>query len=286
MGLVERFATGAISTRVRAAFERTPFAATCPQGPAALAYFFRVDPAYAVSQRDRVGEAVSESREFCQRRGVMRAVALRRMLPAVEEAALAQLDDPRPWVVEDALGMLTLFASPAAEAPILRAFERWHGQWRHRASELDARDPRPDEVEWATNIERAFLESLLTGVAWPVTPARRTRVERLCLSRSCRDADELSSTPIVAEHSLAVFMPDLPQSEPTYLSHAFMWNTSRLFAHLAASPAGTTWTWSVHEDHRESVLYPTSRWLPGQEAAAFDTVRRFVEARGMRLVRR
>jgi hypothetical protein len=52
--LIERFATGRLRANVAQVFEREPRAAVCPQGPVLLAYFFRVDPAYAETQLDRI----------------------------------------------------------------------------------------------------------------------------------------------------------------------------------------------------------------------------------------
>ncbi len=217
ISVIERVGSGRIRRRVARVFERRAFAVPCPQGPIALAYFFRVDPAYAVGQLDRVGAAADGSTHLCSNSRLLVSVAQHRRLPAIEAAAIARLSDPRPWIVDDAAEMLRRYGSAAAEAALWRAFERWSQRWTPRATEFSRFINHSTEVDSALRVERALSEALVGGTRWYFDSPDESRRLALCVSEGCRSgtwAGSFSSEP----PGIRVTPPLRPHASP----HAFV----------------------------------------------------------------
>ena len=119
---IERYATSSIATEVTAAYAKSR--PTCRDAIPALAYFFRAYPSVARNQLGRVWTALGEADEAC-REGLLLLVAMRRMTPSLEDAAIAALASPDAAMIAGAAKMLSKHGSGRAEAALWRAFE--HG---------------------------------------------------------------------------------------------------------------------------------------------------------------
>jgi hypothetical protein len=285
ISVIERAGSSRIRRRVIRAFERAPFAATCPHGPVALAYFFRVEPAYAVRQLDRVADASQEATHFCRNSSILLSVARHGWMPALEDAAIARLRDPRLWMVVDAAETLGRYGSARSEEVLWRAFGAWRARWASRAAELDS-GPRTNDRDWAWATEDTLAEALLDGSAWRGDAAAEARIATLCVSRRCRSR-HVGPNDFYDRPTIAVSAPMTPHGAPHVgVGRASVDDMTRLRAQLALWPRGTVWQWSdVGEDGFARRLYATPLWLPEAKRATLAAVRRFVESRGMTLTK-
>ena len=284
MDRIERFATGRIFTRVRRAYERFEGARSCTLAPASLAYFFRVAPAYAQAEIGNVMKEVYAG-ERCET-GVLPAIAERRLVPALEETAIAHLSDANDWIVADAAGMLQQYGSPRAEAPLWQALERWHERWKDQAAKLEKDQRSSDVIPWEVAVESELTEALMDGTAWLMNESSARRLTSLCVTGDCRQSVEHAFRYPESNPSITVHAPALPHGEPTFFvqGNTFVRLQSREALHrwLSLHTKETTFTWQ----ERSGWSGPDEVWLPGEAARLFEETRSFVESRRMRLTRR
>ncbi len=182
MDRIERFASGRMFTRVRRAFERFKGARSCSLAPASLAYFFRVAPTYAQAEIGNVMKEV-DAGERCET-GVLPAIVERRVVPALEETAIANLSDANGWVVADAAGMLQRHGSARAERALWQALERWHERWKDQAAKLDKDQRSSDGMPWEEAVERDLTRALMEGTAWLMSESSARRLQAVRRART------------------------------------------------------------------------------------------------------
>ena len=283
--LIERFSTGRLRSRVARVFERAPRASVCPQGPVLLAYFFRVDPAYAETQLDRVGRVLDTTRARCAGDGLLPAVAKRRALPAVEAAALKRLRDPRPWVVVDAAEALAKEGGPASKAALLAALDAWHAEWAPRAAKLQGGN-LPFELDWAAAMGPRLARALDEANAWRLTPDDIAHIASRLLSPRDRSRFEANASARDDTLEIDVWPPRLPDEPPDFfLPGAILARgVEALRTRLALWPAGTHWRIATRSGFGSAHipgLHPTTLWLPGEETANHTRVRALMRPLGM-----
>ncbi len=283
--LIERFSTGRLRSRVARLFERAPRAAVCPQGPVLLAYFFRVDPAYAETQLDRVGRVLDTTRDRCAGDGLLPAVAKRRALPAVEAAALKRLRDPRPWVVVDAAEALAKEGGPASKGALLAALDAWHAAWAPRASMLQ-RDNLPFELDWAASLGPRLARALDEANAWRLTPDDIAHIASRLFSPRERRRFEANASVREDTLEIDVWPPRLPDEPPYFFLPGVTMarGVEALRNRLALWPAGTHWRIATRSGFGSAHipgLHPTTLWLPGEETANHTRVRALMRPLGM-----
>jgi hypothetical protein len=280
---IERFATVRIVTRVRRAYERFRGSRTCALAPAALAYFFRVAPAYAREEIDNVMREVYEGGR-CED-GVLPAIAERRTVDALEDVAIDHLDHVNGWMVADAAEMLKQHGSPRAEASLWRALERWHERWKDRASTLEAHQQDPDGMPWEEAIERDLVTALMNGTSWVMSQASAQRLTALCLTPACKRQVEQEFSYPASNPNIRIHPSTMPGGEPSFVVRA---NTlvafssrNALYRWVSLHPKGTTFAWqdSGWFDYDDV-------WLPGEVTGLFEETRLFLESRGMKVIRR
>jgi hypothetical protein len=280
MDRIERFATGRIRSRVRRAYERFKGARSCKLAPASLAYLFRVSPTYAQATIGNVMKEVYEG-DQCET-GLLPAIAERRVVPALEETAIAHLGDANGWVVADAARMLRRHGSQRAEAPLWHALERWHERWKDQVDKLETDRRNSEGMPWEEAVEWDLTTALMHGTAWSMSESSAGRLASLCLTSTCKQWVEQilqypEGDPIMTAHPST-----LPRGEPTFSIHenGLVWLSSREALHrwLSLHPGGTTFTW--HEDDFDAV------WLPGEATRLFEETRSVVERYGMKLTQR
>ena len=269
--LIERFATGRLRARVARVFERESRAAVCPQGPILLAYFFRVDPAYAETQLDRIGRVLDTTRDRCADDGLLPAVARRRALPAVEAAAMKRLNDPWPWVAVDAAEALAKEGGPAGKAAILAALDAWHAAWAPRVAVLES-DDLPFELDWAAAMGPRLADALAEGHAWRLTAADVDHIASRFLKERARRRFQGNGTAWAEMQEIRVWPPARPDEPPVFFlpGSVLARGVETLRNRLILWPAGTQWLITSRSGFGSTHvpgLHPTTLWLPGEEHA-------------------
>ena len=280
---IERFATGRIVTRVRRVYERFKGARSCTLAPVALAYFFRVAPAYARAEIGNVMKEVGEG-ERCET-GVMPAIAQRRMGPALEKTAISHLSHSEGWVVADAASMLQRHGSARAEAPLWQALDRWHTRWKDRAAKLEMDQDSADGMPWEEENERYLTTALMEGTAWLLNEPSARRLTSLCVTRRCKETVERAFRSSETNSNIAIYPSELPLGEPTLFAHehtsVMLRSREALRRWLSLHEKGTTFTWEKNGPPNFEDL-----WFPGEATRLFEETRSFVQSRGMKLMRR
>ena len=186
--LVGKAASPAILERVRAVYEVEGEAWPCDIEAGLLAYFLRVDEPYGVKAlAPALAFAAARSRLSCQRPTLIGAIAELYFGPAVEKAAIAQLDDPSPIAVSDAIQILRAHFSAAAGAALLDRFRRFHDEWK----DFDPQKPPSDRRrQWDAHnqgsIELALVRALSQSSDYRRDAEKLNDLARLCVTDACR----------------------------------------------------------------------------------------------------
>jgi hypothetical protein len=245
---IERFATGRIAARVRRAYERRPGAKGCRVGPIAMAYFLRVDPAYARRELATVSRTIYEG-EGCDS-GLLQAVAEREVTPDLEAIAIAHLESPNGWLVVDAANVLAREGSAAAEPALWAALARWHTTWEPRQAELAA-GARARFRPWEHAAGDALRAALASGVGWRPGPGAEARLAASCLLEQCRD-QLTSDFQMSAGPALSAASPAQAGKDPSFAgmlgTMAPLPDTRSLRRWLRSLPSGTRVRWFGESD--------------------------------------
>src|SRR5271168_3866287 len=129
--LVRQYATPAILQRVRAVYEVEKEAWPCDIESGLLAYFLRVDADYGAKMLPAaIAFAASRPRVSCRRSTLIGAISELYYSPVIEQAAIAQLDDPASVMVSDAIQTLRAHPDGLALAALLARFRKFHDEWK------------------------------------------------------------------------------------------------------------------------------------------------------------
>ncbi|MCI0339030.1 MAG: hypothetical protein L0226_15760 [Acidobacteria bacterium] len=178
--LIERYASPALLSRVRAFYEEREGKCPCFIQDSLLGYILRFDPATGAElvRRAMNFRGPDDSRCYAS---TLRAAGERRPCKEIEKVALEFLDDPDPEVVIDAVAMLGQSGSADVEETLWQRFETWHRQWAGRSSELE--NARDDDER--LNNQRRLGETLLSTISgspsWLVGPGKLERLRQLCV---------------------------------------------------------------------------------------------------------
>jgi hypothetical protein len=182
--LLQRYASAAVAPRVLAAVQDRLEGLACQPKAALLAYFLRVDPGQGALL---LNEALAARQMTGCYQFVLLDVAKLRASPELESTAIAHLTDSDVGVVGNAIETLGRYGSPAAEAPLRAAFERWHAAWVGRADEVRPRLTGGRSQAAQSMVENHFLQSLALARGWVADKENVETLEELCLTDSCRD---------------------------------------------------------------------------------------------------
>ena len=146
--------------------------------PELMAYFSRVDPAYADRVFHRQAWDMQAAPPPCAISYFERTPRLA-MGPVLEKymiAYLAHRDVPLKKAAAQALGR---FGSPAARGPLLDAFRYFHDYWNGKESELT-------QNAEGVSLEVEQRNALSRAANWLATDADLRAIESLCISDRCR----------------------------------------------------------------------------------------------------
>jgi hypothetical protein len=177
-GLIERYASPAIAKSVRLLVEDKMRSADCRAETFLLAYFLRTIPQEGAEMLRKAMEAKGPTN--C-RSGLLRGLAELRMLPAIEDAAVAALDHADADVVENALYVLERYGSASSRNAVLQHFRRWHDAWAPRAKELEGAAYRKQ-----VDLEGAYLRAAGTAQGWLTSKEELQALRELCVTNGCR----------------------------------------------------------------------------------------------------
>lgn len=279
---IERYASAAIAADVKAVYANRAQQPDCADAIPALAYFFRTDPAFAREQHRRVWTSFKERNSGCQAdapAGLLSLVAARRMTTALEDAAVAALDDQDAALAADAAAMLSSYGSIGAEYALWRAFEGWHRRWIPSGPESFL----PLPWEWKSdgslgmNLDSHLARALWEGIGWRLNDPDYDRMASLCLSESCRrdvtDARREERGPEITAFGLG-----REKHQPGYTVGLVRLDTiSQLETKVQQFPSGTTFTWHA------MTSVGGAEWLPEEQAAEFVRIQGLLARRGMSL---
>jgi hypothetical protein len=186
--LIGQFATPALLARVRAVYEVEKEAWPCDVESGLLAYFLRVDPDYAAMMLPPAAAyAASRPRVTCRRPTLLGAISDLYYSPVVEQAIIAQLDDPANALVQDAVETLRLHPSAAAIAALLARFRKFHEEWK----DFDPQKSDPESRhKWDSRNEHGLEMALYRAVAqspdYRRSPEKLQELAQYCVTDQCR----------------------------------------------------------------------------------------------------
>jgi len=186
--LIGQFATPALLARVRAVYEVEKEAWPCDIESGLLAYFLRVDPDYAATMLPPAAAyAASRPRVTCRRPTLLGAISDLYYSPVVEQAIIAQLDDPTPRMVQDAIETLRLHTSPPGIAALLARFRKFHEEWK----DFDPQKSSPEaRSKWDSRNQHGLEMALFRAIAQSTDYRRNADklqdLAQLCVTEECR----------------------------------------------------------------------------------------------------
>ena len=264
--LAARYATSAVRARIKAACPASERFAE-DAGAALLAYFLRVEPAYAKVLAREVLERAKRKEGGLR---VLDQASEITMTPELEAVLLDALREPAADLAASAAETLGKRGSAAAEKPLWDRLEAWHARWEGRASELRYRANEELSADTTAEIrlESALARALSQGAGWLADAAKLERLARLVVSAN----EEQQAASAIGNWKVARIPMSFVRSDSGdfAMGHIAQYNVASIEAateKLAQFPAGTTFGW----------------W--GEADGDFEALRRFAEAHAMTIAR-
>jgi len=255
--LVERYATRAILSRVKAAYRSDGGEWGGDTQSSLLAYFLRMDHPYGLEQMRRALASREKSGWY---RSVLSDVAALAPGPDIERLAVAHLHDPDIGVEADAVKTLGAYGSPAAEAPLWARMREWHRQWAGKAAQIT---PEVGQLEYVLSF------ALATSPGWLADRAKLQALENLCVTPGARS----NMAGLVKEWAAPISITYMGERDDwSVVQYRQISSLAALESKLAQFPRGTR--------------FRLAHWnFPSraEQTRAFGRLKPFLAARGMRL---
>lgn len=257
--LVERYATAAVSPRVRALFEKRGVGSwACAPQAALLAYFLRVEP---VTGEALLRQALTSRQHTRCYPSVLKDVASLYATAELEEVASDALTDPDPEVVAGAAAVLGEHGSAAAEDRLWRRLEEWHGEWSGRVAEIDKYQPGvpafgAPPAAAQVSIENALVTALGSARSWVLDAERAKRLRALVLTPTGKQ--RLTEFAEADESVISIYHnPDDDYVASLSVAQYRSRSIEAFKEKLAQYPAGTVFVWagSGRDDKEDARLY-------------------------------
>jgi hypothetical protein len=236
MAALARYGTKAALPRMKAIYESQQQ----PCQPELLAYFVRVDPAYA----DRVLRAkpwdMHAPAPMCTVQYFDRTAPLA-MSAGLEQYIAAYLMHSDVHVKTTAAHSLARYGSPAALPKLWETLRYFHDWWQGKSAELEKNGE-------AAMLEVELANAIARGRGWLATPAELRQVESLCIGQRCRV--EVQSDLRTWEAPLRI---DLIEGQYRVAQYYGMQTLPGLEAKLAQFPRGTKFVLSGSGSEAEEV---------------------------------
>lgn len=238
--LLQRYASPAVASRVLAAVQDRLGSLACQPQAAFLAYFVRVNPSLGARL---INDALAARAVTGCFKSVLLDVAKLHMAPELESAAIAHLGDSQAEVVAAAVEMLGRYGSPAAQAPLRTAFERWHRAWQDRPDEVHPRLTVMRGQFPQSMVEYRFLEALAQAAGWIEDKRAVEALRELCVTDSCRaTADRMVAQ--IDRDQIDVFAHD-PDNVHATIAQYDVQSLPQLERKLVQYPSGTRFRLTV-----------------------------------------
>jgi hypothetical protein len=272
--LVERYATGAVSAKVRSVYDRLGATADVKVRALLLAYFWRTDVATATALTSAAIAAPSLPATPAGTNlssSILYAVASVRMTAELERMAIAQINHPNANVALQAIQTVGRFGSAAAREPLWQRLQQFHDQWKDRADELNAYKP---ETEAPRRIELSLVYALREGPAWNSFKAGLERMHDLAVTNGTRQRIESDLT-----QSTIIHLDYEGDGTTSKLSWTLLWYSGDTLESLKAK-LGQFAPGTIFTDPYWQINTPT----PDADRKRLTTeIRSFLEERGMQL---
>jgi hypothetical protein len=250
--LIERYATAAILSRVRAIYEAPGVGKwACRPQAALLAYLLRVDPTTGGEHLNRALAARGKNFTRCYA-SLLTDVARLQMSAELEAAATAALDDSAQEVVSHAATVLGEYGSADTEKALWQRLEKWHDPTQSRSEGVSAQE--------------ATEKALRSGRAWLSDPKKLKQLRDLCLTERC-DA-EVERLITNWNYDITVALSPFDDSEyDITVAHYELKSFDSLKQKLLQFPKGTLFKWKKGD------------------AREFQEIESYLEEHGMKLER-
>jgi hypothetical protein len=226
--LIARYLSAGPQERMKRIYESQ----TDPCQAGMLAYFLRVQPAYAEQMLKRFPLNMHAPPGPCTMRYINGIPGLIMTAP-IENFLVAHLQHENVDVKADAARLLSGFGSAAAKKALWDSFLYFHEYWKNRLAELNNPDYRDGRF-----LEDVLRNSIARGRGWFTDEAELRRLGTLCLSEQCQrgnrnDLRSWEQKPVTIE----IFYSSSMQAS---VAHYWALESMELLkAKLAQFPAGT-----------------------------------------------
>jgi hypothetical protein len=173
--LVGRYATKAILSGVRRAYDESAGGWDCITEDGFVLYFLRVDPDFGVKRLALVPSV-------CMTRSLPTVVNMKRW-NEVEPTIIAQMDNPDLNRARQAAETLAKYGSSQAEKAMWDRLSRFHAQWAERETELNFRTGMKRDASEASSFQYGLVEAIGRAQAWVLTDDEVTALENLTLGQ-------------------------------------------------------------------------------------------------------
>ena len=174
MAAIAKYATARAEPRIRAIYESQQD----PCQPELIAYFVRVDPAYADRVFHRQAWDMHAPPSRCTVQYFERTPPLAMAAP-IERFMEAYLMHSDVFVKTAAAHQLGIYGSPAAVSSLWDAFRYFHDYWKGKEPELEQNGE-------GAHLEVELRNAIARGRHWLATETDLRTIESLCISRQCR----------------------------------------------------------------------------------------------------
>jgi len=231
-----RYGTKAGLARVRAIYEsQQP-----PCQPELLAYFVRVDPAYADGVLHAKPWGMHAPAPMCTVQYFNRTAPLA-MSPELERYIAAYLMHSDVHIKTSAAHSLARYGTAAALPKLWETFRYFHEWWQGKGPELEKNGE-------AAMLEVELANAITRGSGWLATPAELRQVEPLCIGQRCRV--EVQSDLRTWEAPLRI---DVIEGQYRVAQYSGLQSLAELEAKLAQFPRGTKFALSGSGSEAEEV---------------------------------
>ncbi|HEX8097620.1 MAG TPA: hypothetical protein VF507_06270 [Pyrinomonadaceae bacterium] len=238
--LLDRYATGSVFPRVRAAYGEKIGRMACAIQTPLLAYFLRVDPEYGAEALER---ALSSRKETGCYQSELSGVAQLIMSREVERVAAAHLNDTDLHVAVQAAGVLGQYGSANAEQYLWRRLEEWHNEWQGREREIRPRIKGGVVAGEPAQFETELVRALARSPAWLLDAEKFKKLQQLSLTEPARReaAEALSES---QSYAVSITFNSIDDSASYFSVGQYRLSSpAALKEKLAQYPRGTSFVW-------------------------------------------